>query len=147
MTSGEHISVMPKESMEYLALPVGGVAVDATLGLAGHSVLIATQLGSNGHLIGIDRDNAALAKAKARLASFGLRIDLLPGSFADIDKLLAQVNVSVVDGILMDLGISSFQLDDSARGFAFSVDGPLDMRMDNTKGRSEEHTSELQSQR
>lgn len=131
-----HISVMPQEVMALLDLKPGNTVVDATLGMAGHSVLIAQAVGSSGHLIGLDRDSASLAKARVRLASFGLRIDLLQGSFADIDRLLASVNVSAVDGVLMDLGISSFQLDDSDRGFAFSVDGPLDMRMDNTVGPS-----------
>ncbi len=136
MTTSEHISVMPKEAIEFLALPVSGIAVDATLGLAGHAELIAAQLGSTGYLIGIDRDSASLAKAKGRLAPLGLRIDLLPGSFAEIDRLLAEINVSAVDGILMDLGISSFQLDNAQRGFAFSTEGPLDMRMDTTQGQS-----------
>lgn len=136
MTGNEHISVMPKEVLEYLALKPGMVIVDATLGLAGHSQLIAQQIGDTGHLIGLDRDSTSLAKAKSRLASLSLRIDLLKGSFAEIDRLIASVNVSAVDGVLMDLGISSFQLDSADRGFAFSVDGPLDMRMDATQGQS-----------
>ena len=125
-----HISVMPKEALELLRLPQGGVAVDGTLGLAGHAFLMAQALGPNGHLIGIDRDSASLGQAKKKLVSLSLKIDLLQGNFSTLDKILAGLKVSAVDGILLDLGISSFQLDDEARGFAFRSDGPLDMRMD-----------------
>ena len=125
-----HISVMPKEALELLRLPQGGVAVDGTIGLGGHAFLMAQALGPHGHLIGIDRDNASLGLAQKKLASLKLKIDLLKGSFSALDKFLAGLKVSAVDGILLDLGISSFQLDDEARGFAFKSDGPLDMRMD-----------------
>jgi 16S rRNA (cytosine1402-N4)-methyltransferase len=125
-----HISVMPKEALELLRLPQGGVAVDGTLGLAGHALLMAQALGPHGHLIAIDRDNATLRLAQKKLASLELKIDLLRGSFSSINSILAGLKVSAVDGILLDLGISSFQLDDAGRGFAFSIDGPLDMRMD-----------------
>jgi 16S rRNA (cytosine1402-N4)-methyltransferase len=125
-----HIPVMPKEVLELLRLPPGGVAVDGTLGLGGHASLMAQALGARGHLIAIDRDSASLGQAKIRLAGFELKIDLLQASFSTLDKVLASLKVSAVDGILLDLGISSFQLDDEARGFAFRLDGPLDMRMD-----------------
>jgi len=125
-----HIPVMPQQALELLGLPAGGVAVDGTLGLAGHALLMAQALGERGHLIGIDRDSASLAEAKKRLASLSLRVDLLQGSFNGLDRILAGLKVSAVDGILLDLGISSFQLDDESRGFAFRLDGPLDMRMD-----------------
>ena len=131
-----HISVMPQEVMELLNLPRGGTAIDGTLGMAGHAVLMAERLGAAGHLIGIDRDLSSLTEAKRRLADVGLRVDLLQGNFNDVDRLLAQVNVQAVDGVLLDLGISSFQLDDPNRGFAFKNDGPLDMRMDVSKGDS-----------
>ena len=132
MATGDdvHIPVMPKQALELLRLPVGGVAVDGTLGLAGHAVLMAQALGVHGHLIGIDRDSASLAQAKIRLASVGLRVDLLQGSFSSLDQILITLHLGAVDGILLDLGISSFQLDDQSRGFAFRYDGPLDMRMD-----------------
>jgi 16S rRNA (cytosine1402-N4)-methyltransferase len=125
-----HIPVMPKEALELLHLPQGGVAVDGTLGLAGHAFLMAQALGPGGHLIAIDRDSASLGQAKKKLISLSLKIDLLQGNFSSLDKILARLKVSVVDGILLDLGISSFQLDDGSRGFAFRHDGPLDMRMD-----------------
>ncbi len=125
-----HIPVMPKEALELLRLPQGGVAVDGTIGLSGHALLMAEALGPHGHLIGIDRDNASLGLAQKKLASLSLKIDLLRASFSTLDKILAGLKVSAVDGILLDLGISSFQLDDAGRGFAFKTDGPLDMRMD-----------------
>ena len=136
MNKALHVPVMPKEALELLRLPQGGVAVDGTLGLAGHSLLMAQALGSQGHLIAIDRDSTSLGQARAKLISLELKIDLLQGNFSTLDKLLAGLKVSAVDGILLDLGISSFQLDDEARGFAFSHDGPLDMRMDAQGGAS-----------
>jgi 16S rRNA (cytosine1402-N4)-methyltransferase len=129
-TDQHHMPVMPKEALELLRLPQGGVAVDGTVGLAGHAFLMAQALGPHGHLIGIDRDNASLGLAQKKLASLSLKIDLLRASFSSLDKILAGLKVSAVDGILLDLGISSFQLGDEARGFAFKSDGPLDMRMD-----------------
>ena len=130
MSESSHIPVMPLEALELLRLPQGGVAVDGTLGLAGHALLMAQALGPRGHLIGIDRDSASLRVAQKRLVSLELKIDLLQGNFSTLDKILAGLKVSAVDGILLDLGISSFQLDDESRGFAFKSDGPLDMRMD-----------------
>ncbi len=134
MNESSHISVMPTEVMGLLSLPQGGTAVDGTLGMAGHALLMAERLGASGHLIGIDRDSSSLAEAKKRLAGLPLRVDLLQGNFSNVDRLLAEAKVNLVDGILLDLGISSFQLDDPERGFAFKSDGPLDMRMDKTKG-------------
>jgi len=130
MDEVSHIAVMRKEVLEYLRLPLGGVAVDGTLGLAGHAWLMAQALGPKGHLIGIDRDSASLGLAQKKLASLELKIDLLKGSFSTLKSILAGLKVSAVDGILLDLGISSFQLDDAGRGFAFRFEGPLDMRMD-----------------
>ena len=128
-----HIPVMPKEALEFLNLPKGGVAVDGTLGLAGHASLMAEALGPHGHLIAIDRDSASLGLAQKKLVSLELKIDLLQGNFSKLDAILAGLKVSAVDGILLDLGISSLQLDDAGRGFAFRLDGPLDMRMDADK--------------
>ncbi len=130
MNEAQHLSVMAKEALGLLRLPQGGAAVDGTLGLGGHAYLMAQALGAGGHLIGIDRDNASLRLAKSKLSSLGLKIDLLKGSFSELQQLLAGLKVSAVDGILLDLGISSFQLDNPERGFAFMSEGPLDMRMD-----------------
>ena len=134
MEQSAHISVMPSEVMHGLNVKPGAVIVDGTLGLGGHSALIAQNLGPKGHLIGIDKDDYSLTEAKRCLASFPLRIDLLQGSFGDVKRLLAEVKVKAVDGVLLDLGISSFQLDDPKRGFSFLKDGPLDMRMDQRQG-------------
>lgn len=134
--SETHVSVMPQEALEYLNVPAGGVVVDGTLGLAGHSWLIAQKLGQSGHLIGIDRDALAIDLAKEKLSGLSLQKDFCQGNFADIQQHLSGLGISTVDGVLLDLGISSFQLDNAARGFAFSSDGPLDMRMDPSKGQS-----------
>ncbi|MBI3602272.1 MAG: 16S rRNA (cytosine(1402)-N(4))-methyltransferase RsmH [Candidatus Omnitrophica bacterium] len=134
MDQRAHISVMPQQVMYWLNVQSGAVIVDGTLGLAGHAALIARALGTDGHLIGIDRDSSSLTEAKRRLASFSLRIDLLQASFGDVKRILAEVKVRALNGVLLDLGLSSFQLDDEQRGFSFLKDGPLDMRMDQTQG-------------
>src|ERR1035437_5276023 len=108
MSEGSHIPVMPQQALELLRLPQGGVAVDGTLGLGGHAVLMAQALGPHGPLIGIDRDNASLGQAEKRLVSLELKIDLLQGNFSTLDKILTGLKVSAVDGIFLDLGISSF---------------------------------------
>ena len=129
-----HIPVMPGEVLELLNLPQGGIAVDGTMGLAGHSRLMAQCLGAAGHLIGIDRDAGALAEARKRLEGLSVKLNFLQGNFKDINGLLSGIKVPAVDGILFDLGISSFQLNNPDRGFAFKEDGPLDMRMDQNSG-------------
>jgi 16S rRNA (cytosine1402-N4)-methyltransferase len=129
-----HISVMPKEVMHGLNVKPGATIVDGTLGLGGHSALIIQAMGASGHLIGIDKDSSSLTEAKKRLVSPSVRVDLLQGTFGDVERLLAEVKVKFIDGVLLDLGISSFQLDDVKRGFSFLKSGPLDMRMDQTQG-------------
>lgn len=125
-----HIPVMPQQALELLNLSPGATAVDGTLGMGGHASLMARALGADGHLIGIDRDDASLRQAERKLGPLKLKIDLLKGRFSTLDTILAGLKVSAIDGILLDLGISSFQLDDPGRGFAFKSEGPLDMRMD-----------------
>lgn len=125
---------MPTEVLELLDVKAGGVVVDGTLGLAGHASLIAEKLGAQGRLIGIDQDALALELAKERLKDFKVSKHFCQGNFADIKAHLEGLGITAVDGILLDLGISSFQLDNAARGFAFNQDGPLDMRMDQSKG-------------
>ena len=117
--------------MELLRVSEGATVVDATLGPGGHAEALLERVGRHGRVIGIDRDPAAIAFAQARLARFGDRFTALHGDHREIASLLSGQQV---DGILADLGISSYQLDDPRRGFAFSADGPLDMRMDPESG-------------
>jgi 16S rRNA (cytosine1402-N4)-methyltransferase len=130
-----HVPVLLKEAIDFLSVRRGGTYIDATVGLGGHSYEIAKRLGAPGHLIGLDKDPAALEIARKRLGSAGLspatsdwpEITLLHRSFAEIAK---GPKAATIDGILADIGVSSLQLDDAARGFSFQADGPLDMRMD-----------------
>ena len=126
-----HIPVMPREAAEYLGLKPGGVAVDCTLGLGGHALLMAAAIGVTGRLIALDQDVDAIGLARVRLEGFGGRLDILKSNFARVDAALQGLGVSGgVDAILFDLGVSSLQLDTPERGFSFRVDAPLDMRMD-----------------
>ena len=131
-----HVPVLLKEAIDFLAVRRGGTYIDATVGLGGHSYEIAKRLGAPGHLIGLDKDPAALEIARRNSRRpFGAvesvqdwpEITLLHRSFAEIAKGQSQ---QAVDGILADIGVSSLQLDDAARGFSFQAEGPLDMRMD-----------------
>jgi 16S rRNA (cytosine1402-N4)-methyltransferase len=129
-----HVPVLLKEAIDFLAVRRGGTYIDATLGLAGHSFAIAKLLGAQGHLISFDKDTHALEMAKRSLSEpppelkdDWPRITLLHASFADIAE---HVPRNSVDGVLADIGISSMQLEDPARGFSFQAEGPLDMRMD-----------------
>ena len=128
-----HVPVLRDACIEALALRPDGVYVDATLGGAGHSAEIARTL-AEGRLIGIDRDEYALARAGERLAPWSGRVTLVHSDFRRMADCLAQAGVTGVDGILFDLGCSSFQLDDPGRGFSYMHDAPLDMRMDRTCG-------------
>ena len=105
------------------------IFIDCTLGLAGHATAMLAKF-SNLHLIGIDRDQAALSIAKTVLSPYSDRINLIHGTYDEIEKILADLNISSVDGILFDLGVSSMQLDEAVRGFSYSQEAPLDMRMD-----------------
>ncbi len=109
----------------------GGTYIDATVGLGGHSEEIVKMIGQNGRLIGLDRDEKALARAAARLADD--RVTLKKGKFSDIGAILGSLSVTEVDGVLFDLGVSMMQLRDSARGFSFRSDERLDMRMDSAQ--------------
>ena len=121
---------MYKEVLASLACKPGGVYVDGTLGGGGHARAILEESAPDGFLIGIDQDNDALLASEKQLQSFGRRKILVKGNFADISKILIRLNIGKVDGILLDLGVSSHQLDTGDRGFSFSLDAPLDMRMD-----------------
>ena len=134
-----HVPVMSREVLEYLDPKAGGVFLDGTLGLAGHSRLMAEKVGDSGRLICLDRDESSLAKAKENLVSFHGQLNLIHSNFNEFDLVLKKLGVSQVDGMLFDLGISSFQLDNLQRGFSFKAEGPLDMRMDQTGSVSAEN--------
>jgi len=125
-----HTPVMLKEALEYLNLSHGKIIVDATLGTGGHAQEIMERISPGGKLIGIDRDQESISVAKARLEKFGDSCIFVHGNFMDIEEILKKLNIKKVDGILFDLGISSFQLENPERGFSFQNEGPLDMRMD-----------------
>lgn len=135
MMDPAHYSVLLYESLAGLALKPDGVYVDATFGRGGHSAAILAQLGPEGRLIAFDRDPQAIAAAE-RFAD-DTRFSIIHAAFADMQTCLAEeFDIHKVDGVLMDLGVSSPQLDQAERGFSFLRDGPLDMRMDTTKGQS-----------
>ncbi len=126
----EHKTVLLEETIEYLKVNPRGVYVDATLGGGGHSLEILKRLGEGGRLIGIDRDENAIKASAERLSEFSDRLVVLHGNFKDIYRLLTGCGVKKADGIVMDLGVSSHQLDQEERGFSYRSDAPLDMRMD-----------------
>jgi 16S rRNA (cytosine1402-N4)-methyltransferase len=135
MNGFHHRSVMAEELLRFLAPKAGGCYLDGTLGGAGHSSLIAEQcLPGGGILVGIDRDREALAAAGARLARFGESVRLVHGDFADLASHLEALGIAGLDGFILDLGVSSHQLDSGERGFSFQQDAPLDMRMDTSRG-------------
>ena len=131
---GPHRPVLPRETMKLIRPRPGAVLVDATVGAGGHAEEFLRAVGPEGKVYGIDRDPGALAFSRRRLARFGPRFVPVRGDYRDLVELLHGEGVYVVDGVLADLGISSLQLDDPSRGFAFRVDGPLDMRMDPESG-------------
>lgn len=125
-----HIPVLLNETLEHLAPERGGIFVDGTLGGGGHAEAVLTRLPETGRLIGIDRDWEAVRAAGERLANFGSRFTALHGNFFDMKALLSGIGVTQVNGVLLDLGVSSHQLDTQTRGFSYKTDAPLDMRMD-----------------
>ncbi|NLV25512.1 MAG: 16S rRNA (cytosine(1402)-N(4))-methyltransferase RsmH [Deltaproteobacteria bacterium] len=129
-----HRPVMPEEVLRMLAPRSGGVYLDGTVGGGGHARLILENSAPDGFLVGIDRDAEAVRKAYQTLSSFGSRVFLYQGSFVDLDKALQSAGKERLDGVLLDLGVSSHQLDLDSRGFSFMRDAPLDMRMDTSSG-------------
>lgn len=128
MSEFYHVSVLLEPCIQALNIRPEGIYVDGTLGGAGHSSRIAAQL-TTGRLIGIDRDPVALQAAGERLAPFGERVHLVHSNFCQMDQVLQSLDIPGADGILLDLGVSSPQLDDGDRGFSYMADAPLDMRM------------------
>ena len=124
-----HVPVLLHECLDALAIQPEGIYVDGTLGRAGHSLEIVKRL-TTGRLIGIDRDETAIAAAQERLADYADRVTLVHSNFDRIGDILAELHIDGADGMLFDLGVSSPQLDDAERGFSYMHDAPLDMRMD-----------------
>lgn len=145
MSEFHHVSVLLDECIEGLNIRPDGIYVDGTLGGAGHSSQIAKRL-TTGRLIGIDRDPVALKAASERLAPYSDRVTLVHSNFCEIAAVLKDLGIDGVDGILLDLGVSSPQLDDGQRGFSYMADAPLDMRMNNEDTLSAEQVVNTWSQ-
>lgn len=136
MTSFHHISVLADEVAAYLAARPGGIYCDGTLGGAGHARQTLLASSPDGRVIGIDRDPTALAAATEALAEFGDRVTLVHDTFGNVAEVLAGLGIRAIDGFVLDLGPSSPQLDAADRGFSFAKAGPIDMRMDPSRGES-----------
>ena len=128
-----HIPIMLNEVLEGLAIKADGIYMDGTLGGAGHSSEIAARLGANGRLYGFDQDEEALAAAGKRLEAFGDRVERIHANYENAVSILKEKGVAGLDGILLDIGVSSYQLDNAERGFSYMQDAPLDMRMDRSQ--------------
>jgi 16S rRNA (cytosine1402-N4)-methyltransferase len=129
MEGSEHRPVLLPEVLEYLQCQPGRVYVDGTVGSGGHARGILERISPTGRLIGLDWDEEAISRARENLASFGKSVELRRGSFQELSSVLESLRIPAVDGILLDLGVSTEQLEDRERGFSFRWDGPLDMRM------------------
>ena len=128
-----HYSVLLNECIEGLAIRPGGIYIDGTAGGAGHSSVIASHLGEGGKLLALDQDITAVAVATERLSRFGERAEVVHSNFCDLARVCEERGIEHIDGLLLDLGVSSYQLDTAERGFSSRADAPLDMRMDATK--------------
>jgi 16S rRNA (cytosine1402-N4)-methyltransferase len=129
-----HVSAMLQEAVTCLACQPGGIYVDGTLGGSGHALAICRKIMPHGQLIGIDQDRDAIANARQILKPFLPGVHLIHGNFAFLPDYLSELNISAVNGILLDLGLSQHQLEGGGRGFSFQRDEPLDMRMDSRSG-------------
>lgn len=131
-----HVPVLLRETLEAMGIRAGGTYIDGTLGNGGHAVEMLGRAGPDGRLLGIDRDAETLPRAAERLSRVGGWYRLEQGNYADMQTLALRNGIAQADGILLDLGMSSEQVDDPERGFSFRQDGPLDMRMDRTQERT-----------
>lgn len=129
-----HLPVLAEAALDWLAIREDGIYIDCTAGAGGHSALIAERL-RGGRLIALDRDPAAVAETRDRLASYAC-VTVVQGNYGELSRALCEVGADEVNGVLVDAGLSSMQLDDPQRGFSFQTEGPLDMRMDPTTGQS-----------
>ncbi len=132
----KHISVLLDETIDSLNIKPTGVYVDGTLGGGGHSLEICKRLGEGGRLIGIDQDMDAIAAATKRLEAYKDKVDIIHSNYQDIESCMRELSIGGVDGIVLDLGVSSYQLDNVDRGFTYREDTPLDMRMDQSQSRT-----------
>lgn len=126
----EHKSVLLNETIEGLNIKLDGIYVDGTLGGGGHAYEVCRRLGEKGSIIGIDQDEAAIEAASVRLKDFGEKVTIIRSNYCDMKSKLHELGIDKVDGIVLDLGVSSYQLDTAERGFSYREDAPLDMRMD-----------------
>ena len=126
----KHVSVLLQETVDGLNVKPDGIYVDGTLGGGGHSYEVCTRLGAKGSIIGIDQDEAAIEAASIRLKDFGEKVTIVRSNYCDMKSRLHELGIDRVDGIMLDLGVSSYQLDTADRGFSYREDAPLDMRMD-----------------
>ena len=133
-TEFKHISVLLDETIEGLNIKPDGIYVDGTMGGAGHGYEVCKRLGPDGRYIGIDRDEAAIAAGRQRLSDFEDKVSIVRGNYSSAPTILKELNIDKVDGIMLDLGVSSHQLDVAERGFSYKVEGPLDLRMNPLKG-------------
>lgn len=132
----KHISVLLDETIDSLNIKPNGIYVDGTLGGGGHSLEICKRLGDGGRLIGIDQDMDAIEAASKRLEEYKDKVDIVHSNYQDIESCLGELSIGGVDGIVLDLGVSSYQLDNVDRGFTYREDTPLDMRMDQNQTRT-----------
>ena len=126
----EHKSVLLEETVNGLNIRPDGIYVDGTLGGGGHAYEVCTRLNNKGSIVGIDQDAAAIEAASARLRDFGEKVTIVRSNYCDMKSRLHEIGIDKVDGIVLDLGVSSYQLDTAERGFSYREDAPLDMRMD-----------------
>ena len=129
-----HRPVLLEECLEALSIRPDGVYVDGTAGGAGHSSAIASRLGESGRLLALDQDETAVRVATERLSVFGERARVVRSNFREVESVCRTLGIPSIDGMLMDLGVSSYQLDNPERGFSYMADAPLDMRMDKSQG-------------